>query len=77
MKKPLGRIVFSIILCFVICLCYAGPSRAAQVGANKSAAMEIIVTSPWLNLIASFIGGVNVHVTSIQEWNEEGELVSA
>ncbi|GHV47121.1 hypothetical protein FACS1894204_10090 [Synergistales bacterium] len=75
MRKPLGRIVFSIILCVVICLCYAGPSRAAQVGANKSAAMEIIVTSPWLSLLASFIGGVNVHVTSIQEWNEEGELV--
>ncbi|MCR4818433.1 MAG: hypothetical protein K5841_05700, partial [Fretibacterium sp.] len=31
---------------------------------------------PWLALIASFIGGSNVEVHSLQEWNAEGELVS-
>jgi hypothetical protein len=37
--------------------------------------LDIIVTSPWLTLLVNFIGGVNVKASSIQEWNEEGELI--
>jgi hypothetical protein len=37
--------------------------------------LEVTVTSPWLALLANFIGGVNVKVTAIQEWNDDGELV--
>ncbi|MDR2136928.1 MAG: hypothetical protein LBO68_01450 [Synergistaceae bacterium] len=37
--------------------------------------LEITVTSPWLTLLTNFIGGINVQVTSIQEWNDDGELV--
>ncbi|GHV36701.1 hypothetical protein FACS1894187_11770 [Synergistales bacterium] len=74
--KTIFKAIFKTILCAVICLNLAMPSDGAQTPARAtSAVMEIIVTSPWLNLLASFIGGVNVHVTSIQEWNEEGELI--
>jgi hypothetical protein len=38
-------------------------------------ALDIIVTSPWLTLLVNFVGGVNVKAASIQEWNEEGELI--
>ena len=37
--------------------------------------LNITTTSPWLALLVNFIGGVNVKVTSVQDWNEEGELV--
>jgi hypothetical protein len=46
------------------------PAEAAAAGA-----LDIIVTSPWLTLLVNFIGGVNVRAASIQEWNEEGELI--
>ena len=36
--------------------------------------MHITVTSPWLAILVNFIGGVNVEVTSIQDWNNNGEL---
>ena len=37
--------------------------------------LDITVTSPWLAILVNFIGGVNVNVTSVQEWNNGGELV--
>ena len=37
--------------------------------------LNVTVTSPWLAILVNFIGGVNVNVTSIQEWNDDGELV--
>ncbi|MDR1378217.1 MAG: hypothetical protein LBJ36_04120 [Synergistaceae bacterium] len=37
--------------------------------------LEVTATSPWLTLLTNFIGGINVKVNSIQEWNEDGELV--
>jgi len=37
--------------------------------------LNITVTSPWLAILVNFIGGVNVEVTSIQDWNNNGELV--
>ena len=37
--------------------------------------LNVTVTSPWLASLVYFIGGVNVKVTSIQEWNDDGELV--
>ncbi len=33
---------------------------------------DLFVSSPWLSTIARFIGGVNVSVKPVQEWNEEG-----
>jgi hypothetical protein len=36
---------------------------------------EIYVSSPWLSTITRFIGGVNVSVKPIQEWNEEGSTI--
>jgi len=33
---------------------------------------ELFVSSPWLSTVARFIGGVNVSVKAVQEWNDEG-----
>ena len=43
----------------------------------SSEKLAVTVTQPWLALIASFIGGPNVTVTSLQDWNAEGDLVRA
>jgi hypothetical protein len=48
---------------------------AGALPAKTDGRLEIIVTSPWLTLLVNFIGGVNVRANSIQEWNEEGELI--
>ncbi|MCR4818706.1 MAG: hypothetical protein K5841_07090, partial [Fretibacterium sp.] len=55
---------------FILLLVFACPYTAWP------AALSVTVTQPWLALIASFIGGSNVEVHSLQEWNAEGELVS-
>ena len=73
MKKSIHRIIL-LVFAAVVCS-YSAPSWGDQAPRASAAVMEIIVTSPWLNLLASFIGGVNVRVTSIQEWNDDGELV--
>ena len=36
--------------------------------------IKVTVASPWLMLITSFIGGPNVTVSSLQEWDSNGEL---
>lgn len=43
--------------------------------ANAAPFLEITVTSPWLSVLVTFIGGSNVKVSSIQDWNNDGELV--
>jgi hypothetical protein len=48
---------------------------ALAVEAQAAAVLNVTVTSPWLALLVNFIGGVNVRVTAIQEWNDDGELV--
>jgi hypothetical protein len=67
----------------LLSLFWGGPARGDPAGGApaggtvpaRADTLEIIVTSPWLTLLVNFIGGVNVKVTSIQEWNEEGELI--
>ncbi|NLL36066.1 MAG: hypothetical protein GX256_00920 [Fretibacterium sp.] len=49
-------------------LCLPG----AAAGAER---MKLTVTSPWLFLLSGFIGGANVTVVSMQEWNANGDLV--
>ena len=66
-KSPLRRMGM-IFLCTLFFLGYSP-------GAQAIAVLDITVTSPWLMLLVNFIGGVNVKVTSIEEWNEDGELV--
>jgi hypothetical protein len=63
-KRPLAAVLLPLFLA----LC----ARAAP--AAPSPVLEILVSSPWLALLTNFIGGVNVKVSSILEWNEEGEL---
>ncbi|MDD3514171.1 MAG: hypothetical protein PHD35_00405 [Synergistaceae bacterium] len=43
--------------------------------ASPGHSWELYVSSPWLSTIARFIGGVNVSVKAIQEWNEEGTSI--
>ena len=39
--------------------------------------LNIAVSHPWLALLASFIGGVEVNVTPVRIWNDKGDLVMA
>ena len=39
--------------------------------------LNIAVSHPWLALLASFIGGVEVNVTPVRIWNDKGDLVLA
>ncbi len=39
--------------------------------------LNVSATHPWLALLASFIGGAEVNVTSIRTWNADGDLVMA
>jgi hypothetical protein len=86
LTRFISKLAFSIGKRFLPCLlCLSllwslpfggaiSPGEAA-VSAQGSGTLEVIVTSPWLTLLVNFIGGVNVKAASIQEWNEEGELV--
>ena len=64
MKKGCTFLLIPLLLFFVIC-----PLKA------RAEKLQVTVTQPWLALIASFIGGSNVEVTSLQVWNSEGELI--
>ncbi len=43
--------------------------------ASAASTLNITVTSPWLVLLTHFIGGINVKVASILDWNDDGEPV--
>lgn len=47
------------------------PLRAAAESVN------VVVTLPWLALLTSFIGGPNVAVAPLLEWNADGDMVRA
>lgn len=66
-KRHLLKRSRTFLLCLVFLLVLSAGAQAA--------ALNVTVTSPWLALLVNFVGGVNVSVTSIQEWNEDGELV--
>ena len=56
------RIIFACLVFFIA-------------GRADAEVLNVTVTSPWLAILVNFIGGVNVNVTSIQVWNDDGELV--
>jgi hypothetical protein len=64
MRKRIASFVAALVIGTLFISCPAG-----------AAVLEVTVTSPWLALLTNFIGGVNVKVTAIQEWNDDGELV--
>jgi len=64
MRKVLSKKIW-LIVCLVLLLS----------GRTEAGTLNVVVTSPWLAILVNFIGGVNVNVTSIQEWNDDGELV--
>ena len=39
--------------------------------------LNVVVTLPWLALLTSFIGGPNVAVAPLLEWNPNGDAVPA
>ena len=45
--------------------------------ASPAWALELWVTSPWLGLMARFIGGAHATVHSLRTWAEDGRLVGA
>lgn len=55
----------------LLCLSLVFPQRAF------AGAMEVVVTQPWLVLVASFIGGPNVAVSPLLEWAPDGSRVPA
>ena len=71
-KHTLSGLIFFCLFCFLclFCLRFLGESSA-----EAKTLLNVIATSPWRSLLTNFIGGVNVAATSIQEWNEDGELV--
>ncbi len=68
MNKNLRRI---IVVSAFLALMLMNPFAVA-LSAERA---EIFVTSPWLSVIARFIGGVNVVVKPIHYWNDEGVAV--
>ncbi|MCR5346587.1 MAG: hypothetical protein K6E38_02325 [Fretibacterium sp.] len=64
MRHRSSLIFLTVLVCLLISPCLA-----------RAEVLSVTVTHPWLALIASFIGGSNVEVASLQEWNAEGELV--
>ena len=55
----------------------SGPARGAQdvKAQQENQKLEIAVTHPWLALLASFIGGVEVNVIPVKIWNSNGDLI--
>ncbi len=43
----------------------------------EAEALDVVVTLPWLALLTSFIGGPNVAVVPLLEWNPNGDAVPA
>ncbi len=70
----IGEGVFVIIFCVEILI--LGNNCAFAQAANSSK-LEFYVTNPWIYLISSFIGGVEVEVIPLQGWNSNGDLVRA
>lgn len=63
-----SRRTATLCLCLLLLVIFPTIASAASV-------LNITVTSPWLVLLTNFIGGINVKVTPIQDWNDDGELV--
>ena len=64
MKLPLSVVTTALI----VTLLFPLPTFSTS-------SWEIYVSSPWLALITQFIGGVNVAVKPIAEWNKDGMAV--
>ncbi|MCE5201889.1 MAG: hypothetical protein LLF78_05185 [Synergistaceae bacterium] len=67
--SPLGRslcIIFCFSAALLACLCY---------GAVPSYAADFAVTSPWVGVIASFIGGNNSRVRDLAVWDASGKVM--
>jgi hypothetical protein len=70
LRSLIRRIVLlSLLISFLPAVQCCGD--AAQSG------LTVVATHPWIALLANFIGGKNVTVISIREWNSEGTVVQA
>jgi hypothetical protein len=67
-RMKAAALLAAFLLAFTMERAFAAETRTAAV-------LNVTVTSPWLGLLVNFIGGVNVKVTAIQDWNDDGELV--
>lgn len=64
------------LLLFLI-IFFSGKSFAMTSSDNINQKIGFYVTHPWIYLISSFIGGVEVEVTPLQIWNSNGDLTRA
>ncbi|MDR1740763.1 MAG: hypothetical protein LBR38_02805 [Synergistaceae bacterium] len=64
---PFAKALFALLLLALL------PSRGLG-GLAPPPKLDVLVTSPWLAIVTSFVGGVNVSVRSVQEWNADGDL---
>lgn len=68
MNKPKKLSLCAIAAAVILTFFSSSPAFSAN-------SWEIYASSPWLALITRFIGGVNVTVKPIQEWNKDGVAV--
>lgn len=69
-KRPLPNGFCARVLALALLLCGLGLSLPAY------AAVSYAVTSPWIASIVTFIGGTNVSVRCIGNWNASGHIYS-
>ena len=70
--KIRGVYLFLFLIIF-----FSGKSFAMTSANNVNQKIGFYVTHPWIYLISSFIGGVEVEVTPLQIWNSNGDLTRA
>lgn len=68
--KPLSNGVSALLLALIFLLC------GNRFSAPAHAVVDYAVTSPWIACIANFIGGTNVNVRCVGNWNDSGKLYS-
>lgn len=69
-KKPFLNVFSVLALTLAISFCGRGLTAPAY------AVVDFAVTSPWIESITNFIGGTNVKVRCIGDWNASGRLYS-
>lgn len=62
------KIVFFLLLIVVI-------SVASFISPCDASVTDIWCTSPWLSVLANFIGGIHISVHSMKDWDDDGENI--
>jgi len=68
-KRPVSFFVI-LLICSILVFTCAEPATPQ----NIEGKWELWCTTPWIGLVAGFVGGVHVDVHVIMDWDQEGEL---